>query len=336
MESSIQKYQESLPMEWSVSDVMIQVQKIQEIMHQAMKKDEHYGIIPGTTKPTLYKPGAEKLGLTFRLMPQFKITKSELPNGHREYEVVCTLIHVPSQLMMGEGVGSCSTMESKYRFRKANQKCPKCGKEETIIKGKKEYGGGWLCYAKKGGCGAKFKDGDPEIENQNLGRIEHDNPADYYNTVLKMAKKRSHVDAMLTATAASDIFTQDLEDLRENNVAAPEPEPESAPEKWAEESDQSTKKRQSTKSKSKPDFEPIENEQKRPAWFYNYLNQTEPVKDKIIGLSDEKTYRKVLKDWRMEKRDDFDWTLPDADLHDKASNLYMALKAKLEELEGAK
>jgi hypothetical protein len=35
--------------------------------------------------------------------------------------------------------------------------CPNCGKD-TIIKGKPEYGGGWVCYSKKGGCGAKFTD----------------------------------------------------------------------------------------------------------------------------------------------------------------------------------
>ncbi|WP_418719751.1 hypothetical protein [Bilophila wadsworthia] len=45
-----------------------------------------------------------------------------------------------------------------------------------------------------------------------MGRVEHDNPADYYNTCLKMAKKRALVDAVLTCTAASDIFTQDIED----------------------------------------------------------------------------------------------------------------------------
>jgi hypothetical protein len=117
----------------------------------------------------------------------------------------------------GEGVGSCSTLETKFRYRKAEQTCPKCGKP-TIIKGKKEYGGGWLCYQKKGGCGAKFVDGDKDIENQNMGRIEHDNPADYYNTVLKMAKKRAQVDAILTATAASDIFTQDVEEMVDNGV----------------------------------------------------------------------------------------------------------------------
>jgi hypothetical protein len=39
------------------------------------------------------------------------------------------------------------------------------------------------------------------------------NPADVANTILKMAKKRGLVDAILTVTAASDIFTQDIEDL---------------------------------------------------------------------------------------------------------------------------
>jgi len=34
--------------------------------------------------------------------------------------------------------------------------CPECGVTSAIIKGKEEYGGGWLCFAKKGGCGAKF------------------------------------------------------------------------------------------------------------------------------------------------------------------------------------
>jgi hypothetical protein len=190
-----------------------QVALIQDVMATVMKKDEHYGVIPGTgSKPSLLKPGAEKLSTTFRLAPHYEITRGDLSDGHREYEITCTLKHIPTNQIIGQGVGSCSTMESKFRYRKAEQTCPKCGKP-TIIKGKKEYGGGWLCFAKKGGCGVKFKDGDPAIENQNMGRVEHSDPADYYNTVLKMAKKRAHVDAVLTATAASDIFTQDLEDL---------------------------------------------------------------------------------------------------------------------------
>ena len=52
-------------------------------------------------------------------------------------------------------------------------------------------------------------------------KVETDNPADHYNTVLKMAKKRALVDAVLTTTAASDIFTQDLEDLNASLATSP-------------------------------------------------------------------------------------------------------------------
>ncbi len=201
----------------TIEGVIRQVNLIQEVMSRVMKDGEHYGVIPGTDKPTLYKPGAEKICTTFRLAPSYEIKRTDMANGHREYEIISTLTHIPSGQIFGQGVGSCSTMESKYRFRKAEQTCPDCGKN-AIIKGKKQYGGGWLCFKKKDGCGAKFKDGDPVIENQEMGRIEYDNPADYYNTVLKIGKKRAHVDVVLTATAASDIFTQDLEDLTDNGV----------------------------------------------------------------------------------------------------------------------
>lgn len=38
--------------------------------------------------------------------------------------------------------------------------CPQCGKSKAVIKGKAEYGGGWLCFKKKGGCGATWQDAD--------------------------------------------------------------------------------------------------------------------------------------------------------------------------------
>jgi hypothetical protein len=112
---------------------------------------------------------------------------------------------------MGQGVGNCSTMETKYRYRQTPIKCPVCGKE-AVIKGKEEYGGGWVCWSKKDGCNAKWKDGDPAIESQRQGRMENPDIADTYNTVLKMGKKRAFVDAQIQACAASDIFTQDVAD----------------------------------------------------------------------------------------------------------------------------
>src|SRR3990167_6517415 len=187
---------------------------IQEAQKAVMKEGEHYGVIPGTNKPTLLKPGAEKLAFVFRLDPQYESVDTYDAN-HLTVKSKCTLWHIGSGLRMGSGEGSCSTKETKYAFRHAARKCPSCGKE-AIIKGKEEYGGGWLCFKKKDGCGAKFKDGDAVIETQEAGQVANENLADVYNTVLKMSNKRALVAAVLNVTAASDIFTQDLEDYQES------------------------------------------------------------------------------------------------------------------------
>jgi len=212
----------------NVESVTRQVAIIQNVMKSVMKQDEHYGTIPGTNKPSLLKPGAEKLNLVFRLRPEYQITKTELYSGHREYEVVCTLYHIPTGQSVGQGVGSATTMEGKYRFRGGEKKdtgkpVPKdyWNLKKTDPARAKELIGG------DGFGTAKF---DGEWRICELGeKIEHDNPADYYNTVLKMAKKRAHVDAILTATAASDIFTQDTEDMTEVIPGAAEVKKESKP-----------------------------------------------------------------------------------------------------------
>lgn len=198
--------------ELSVDQVLTQVTKIQMLMERVMKEDTHYGKVPGTDKPTLLKAGAEKLCLTFRLGPEYDSVKT-WDGAHLTVESRCMLRHTPSGVLLGVGEGMCSTKESKYAWRKSDRKCPKCGKE-AIIKGKEEYGGGWLCFKKKDGCGAKFKDGDTSIESQAAGRVLNPDLPDVYNTVLKMANKRSLVAAVLNVTAASDIFTQDVEDLQ--------------------------------------------------------------------------------------------------------------------------
>ena len=93
----------------------------------------------------------------------------------------------------------------------------------TIIKGKAEYGGGWICFAKKGGCGAKFEDNDPAIIAQQLGQMDNPDPYDLANTLVKMSSKRAYVDAALRTTATSGLFTQDLEDLSDVPPTAPQP-----------------------------------------------------------------------------------------------------------------
>jgi len=208
----------------SMDNVVKQVGIIQNIVRAVMKENEHFGTIPGTKKPSLYKPGAEKLSLTFRLRPEYQIRRTDMANDHREYEVTCTLYHIPTGQSIGEGVGSATTMEGKYRYRTG-------GGELTELPVPKAY---WdtrktdsnkamsilKSLANEAGhdgdrFGTKKNDTGSWMISTYSEKVEHDNPADYWNTVLKMAKKRAHVDAILTATAASDIFTQDVEDMPE-------------------------------------------------------------------------------------------------------------------------
>jgi hypothetical protein len=191
---------------------------LNQVMQSVMKKDEHYGIIPGCgKKPSLLKPGAEAISSTFQLCPKYEINKVELGNGHREYEIVCNL-HTPDGGFVGSGVGSCSTMEGKYRYRTGEGEVtgipvPKAfwdSRNPQILKQTANDAG-----IEGDKFGTKKDDSGKWMISTHGERVEHDNPADYYNTVLKMGKKRAFVDAVLTATGASDIFTQDIEDMPE-------------------------------------------------------------------------------------------------------------------------
>lgn len=200
----------------TVGEVTQQMILMQDIMKSVMKEDQHYGLIPGCGKKmSLLQPGAQKIALAFKLVPEYDVEREDLPDNHREYEVTCKLYH--QGVYVGCGLGNATTMESRYRYRKAGFECPDCG-ETAITKGKKEYGGGWLCWKKNGGCGQKWTDEDNPFEGATTDKLEHEDPADYYNTVKKIGMKRALVSAVINTTACSDIFEQDLEDLKANGV----------------------------------------------------------------------------------------------------------------------
>lgn len=208
-----------MPAEMTIEELVARTRKVQEAMAAVMKDGEHYGVIPGTgSKPVLLKPGAEKLLNLFMLDPEYSVVRDGEDGAHLTIMSTCTLYHIGTGARLGSGMGSCSTRESKYAYRNAKRVCPKCGadainKSKFPPRGKREEAPGWYCYAKVGGCGVEFSAEDPSIVGQVLGRVDNPDKADQYNTVLKMANKRSLVAAVLNVTAASDIFTQDLEDM---------------------------------------------------------------------------------------------------------------------------
>lgn len=229
----------------TAADIVGMTRLVQEVMGAVMQDGQHYGKIPGCgEKPALLKPGAEKLCMTFRLAAMPDIQMTDLGGGHREYRVLTKLVHIPTGDTWGVGVGVCSTMESKYRYR-ADKSADTM--TDTVVpkaywdakRGEKPTGLNDIlarAVGEPGRYGTKKNDDGVWIITKRGdatgGKIENPDIADLYNTVLKMAKKRSLVDATLTAIAASDCFTQDIEELvdMEQRVApAPEAVPEPPP-----------------------------------------------------------------------------------------------------------
>jgi len=215
MKDEIMKIEnDSMPIE----SMKRQVQVIQRLLESVLIKDSHYGVIPGCgNKPALLKAGAEKIAMVFRLAPFFTIQKTDFSGGHREYEIVCELKNIQNGMSMGQGLGSASTMESKHRYRKGETlTADPVTKAYWDAKNKNDYG-----KMKELSAGRT-----PKKTTEGLwvwaipgDKVENEDPADQYNTVLKMAKKRALVDAVLTVTAASDIFTQDIDETIDPDAA---------------------------------------------------------------------------------------------------------------------
>lgn len=191
---------------------------IVDFTKSAMKHGVDYGAIPGTDKPTLLKPGAEKLCSLFGLTPTFQVVESIKDWTGKEhgeplfyFEYRCKLYR--GAQLVAEGDGNCHSWEKKYRYRDAKRICPHCH-QPTIFKSKREPG--YYCWAKpeKGinGCGAKFRDNDPAITSQEVGQVVNPDVFDLVNTISKMAQKRALIAATLLAVNASEFFTQDMDE----------------------------------------------------------------------------------------------------------------------------
>ena len=220
MENEVVQYVKPL----TAVQVKANVQLIQQVMADVMIKDVHYGTIPGTQKPTLYKAGSEKILATFRIAAYPKEIEDLSTDDEIRYRVKVHGVAMENdQVLFGVGIGECSSSEEKYKWRK-----PVCDEEYNETPEDRRR----LKWFK--GYGDK-----PPYQQKQI----RTNPSDVANTVLKMAKKRGQIDMTLTATGASDVFDQDLEDLPEGLVGevAEKKPPVKAPQKKATEAvDQST------------------------------------------------------------------------------------------------
>lgn len=160
-----------------------------------MTRDIDYGIIQGTKKPTLLKPGGELLclGLNLAAMTEIQEEKVDWDQGFFFYQVAVTLQNKTTGIVEGVGLGSCNSKEARYRNRWVWPGDVPDEINKSTLK-KKEW---------------ERRDGG--IATQYL--LENDSPWDLGNTILKMATKRAFIDAVLRVTGASRIFGQDVEDF---------------------------------------------------------------------------------------------------------------------------
>ena len=173
------------------AEVVAHAKTVQQVMQAVMKPNVHYGTIPGAgDKPTLLKSGAEVLCMTFRIADRYEVTDLSR-DGSIRYRVNCVGEHQTSGATLGSGLGECSSDEEKYRWRKAV-----CAEE----------------FDATPETHRRLKFGRKQGGHYTVQQVRTES-ADLANTVLKMACKRAKIAMVLNVTAASDMFSQDLEDL---------------------------------------------------------------------------------------------------------------------------
>lgn len=97
-----------------VQATMNKITQFQQVIQNTLHQNHDYGVIPGTDKPTLLKPGAEKILMTMGLRSEFEIVDStrDFEKGFFQYQVRCKLLR--GDMVITEGLGACNTRERKY------------------------------------------------------------------------------------------------------------------------------------------------------------------------------------------------------------------------------
>jgi len=184
-------------MNLKLAEMKTKMQLMQKFFKEVMVKDQDYGVIPGTEKPTLLKPGAERMCELYGYAPIVKQVEEEknIETGFYRARVTVALVYRRTGAVIAEGIGEANTYEGRYRYRWTPEWKLPAGVDKNALYSEERT-------SKKG---TSYK----------MYRMENSDPWTLWNTILKMAKKRGMVDATLSATRSSGIFTQDVEDMEE-------------------------------------------------------------------------------------------------------------------------
>lgn len=178
-----------------VEDLKKWYEKMEEFGREILKINIDYGMITGSDKPVLLKPGAEKIKKAFGLQIEKMDCIKEIFDVEKkyiDYTYKC-IISTKTGYRLGICDGNANSKEEKFRYiYKPSDKVPA---RKDLDKMKIEGIGKWKKFNDKW---IWFERGEnPDIISQK-------------NSIQKVAQKRAFVGAILMATGASEFFTQDF------------------------------------------------------------------------------------------------------------------------------
>ncbi|WMV75333.1 exodeoxyribonuclease X C-terminal domain-containing protein [Geobacillus thermodenitrificans] len=98
----------------AVQSTLAKINQFQVVVQNTLKANHDYGVIPGTQKPTLLKPGAEKIQMLLGVTSEYEVIErvQDYEKGFFAFTVRC--IVYKNGMKITEGVGHCNTKEKKY------------------------------------------------------------------------------------------------------------------------------------------------------------------------------------------------------------------------------
>ncbi len=100
-------------------DIQARVLRIQEVVKSVMVEGEHFGIIPGCKKRSLYKSGAELLLMTFQVANKVAQVEDLSTPDEIRYRVTVAGVSQVTGAFLGDHVGECSSSEEKIQVAEA-------------------------------------------------------------------------------------------------------------------------------------------------------------------------------------------------------------------------
>jgi uncharacterized protein (DUF3820 family) len=118
----------------SVKNTLSKINQFQLVIQNSLKKDHDYGVIPGTPKPTLLKPGAEKIQMLLGVTSEYEVIErvQDYDNGFFAFTVRCIIYK--DGVKITEGLGHCNTREPKFYKKKDGQLQDPYEKVNTVLK----------------------------------------------------------------------------------------------------------------------------------------------------------------------------------------------------------